>query len=162
MDNTRRSFIRNAGVAVTAAVAGTAAAAADPAADARHRLALLEDTNAITVLQQRWFALMQQHNTAALGTLFAGEVPPVHAGDLLDARIDGSSVAVAPDRRSAAATVRARVLLGTPVSGDGTLQQMARLQGQTERQWSESGVYTAQYVKLDTEWKLQSLQYRKT
>jgi hypothetical protein len=162
MNNTRRNFIRNAGVAVTAAVAGTGGVnAMTDASSLQHKLGLLEDSNAIRALQQRYFALVQQQDAAALATLFADRVVDVHAARVLDARLDNASIEVASDRQSATAQLQTRIQLGTPMSGNDTLQQMARLQGLSEQQWRESGVYTAQYVKRGSEWKISSLHYHK-
>ncbi len=165
MNNNRRTFIRNAGVAMTAAVAGSGAAAgtADTAdaGNLQHKLGLLEDTNAIRALQQSYFALVQQRNDAGLAALFAGDVTQVHTATVLDTRLDEESIEVAADRQSASAQLRSRVQLGTPMSGNGTLQQMARQQGLTEQQWNEAGIYTAHYIKLDGAWKIRELNYRK-
>src|SRR5688500_17358625 len=107
MNNDRRAFIRNAGVAVTAAVASSGVAAAGSDADSlRHRLGVLEDTNAIRALQQRYFALVQQRNDAEVATLFAGSATPVHAAIVLDTRFDEAQIDVAQDRRSATAQLR--------------------------------------------------------
>ena len=132
MNNNRRNFIRNAGVAVTAAVAGTGAAAAT--VDLQHKLGVLEDSAAIRALQRRYFALVEVRNEAELATLFAGEPSAVHSATVLDVRLDDASIEVAQDRQTATAQLHSRVQLGTPMSGDGTLHQMARLQGLTEQQ----------------------------
>ncbi len=162
MNNTRRTFIRNAGVAMTAAVAGSGVAANTvDAGNLQHKLGMLEDTNAIRALQQSYFALAQQRNDAGLAALFAGDVAQVHAASVLDTRLDEESIAVAADRQSATAQLRSRGEFATPMSGNGTLQQMARLQGLSEQQWRESGIYTAEYVKLGTEWKIGTLKYHK-
>ena len=160
MNNDRRSFIRTAGLAVTAAVAASPAVADSDTESLRHKLGLLEDSSALRDLQQRYFTLAQQRSSELAG-LFADGVVDVYPATLLDVRVDASEVDVAPDRQRATATLHARVLLATPVSGKGTLQQMARLQGQTEHQWSESGIYTASYVKRGAEWKIAALAYRK-
>jgi recombinational DNA repair ATPase RecF len=161
MNNNRRTFIRNASVAVTAAVAGSGASAATDTNTLEHKLGVLEDLNAIRALQQRYFALVQQRNDAELAALFVTQATQVHTARVLDARLDDASIEVAQDRQSASAQLRSRVQLATPMRGNGTLQQMARLQGQSEQQWSESGVYTAQYVKLDGKWKISSLSFHK-
>ena len=157
MNNDRRAFIRSAGVAVTAAVAGSGASAATLSAESQ--LDAVADVNAINALQQQCFKLMQQQDAAGLTPLFAAPTVPVHAASLLDTRIDATHIEVAPDRQSATASCSAQIVLGTALAGAGTLQQMARLQGQTERQWSETGVYTARYVKLGTAWKIRSLRF---
>lgn len=159
VNNGRRKFIRGAGAAVTAAVAGSQAAASE-ADNLQHKLGLLEDSNAIRALQQRLLAALQQQDDAQLAALFATtDIAPLHQARLLDARFDDESIDLAPDRRSARAQLHAHVQLAQPFTGNGTLQQMARLQGQAERQWSERGVYTAHYVKAGTEWKIRTLEY---
>lgn len=160
MNNDRRKFIRGAGVVVTGAVAGSQAAASE-ADNLQHKLGLLEDSNAIRSLQQRLLTALQQQDDVQLAALFAstGDIAPVHQARLLDARFDGESIDLASDRRSARAELHARVQLALPFTGNGTLQQMSRLQGQAERQWSERGVYTVHYVKAGTEWKIRTLEY---
>jgi hypothetical protein len=163
MNNNRRSFIRNAGIAVTAAATGNGAAAGTAdTASLQHRLGVLEDTNAIRALQQRCFTLMRDGKVPELVALFSGNAVEVHAAKvLLDARLEHTDIDVAPDRQSATARLHSRVLLGIPLAGDSTLEQMARLQGQTERQWSETGIYTARYVKHGADWKIAQLEFRK-
>src|SRR5688500_13477700 len=99
MNNNRRTFIRNAGVAVTAAVAGSGASAAtDTSAlqhQLEHKLGLLEDMNAIRALQQRYFALVQQRKDSELAALFVDQATQVHAASVLDARLDDASIEVA-------------------------------------------------------------------
>ncbi|HEY0964156.1 MAG TPA: nuclear transport factor 2 family protein [Pseudomonadales bacterium] len=160
VNDDRRKFIRGAGLAVTAAAAGSSAAASEDG-DLRHKLGLLEDGNAIRALQQRLLTALQRQHDPELATLFAdpGAVVQVHESQLLDARLDDTRIDVAPDRRSARAELHMRVQLARPFSGNGTLQQMARLQGQTESQWSERGVYTVHYVKAGSEWKIRALDY---
>ncbi|MGV3590240.1 MAG: twin-arginine translocation signal domain-containing protein [Gammaproteobacteria bacterium] len=160
MNNERRKFIRGAGVAVTAAVAGSEASATD-ADSLQYKLGLLEDSNSLRALQQRLLTALQQQDDAQLAALFEGADTgmPVHGARLLDARLDDTSLDLASDRRSARAELHARVQLALPFTGNGTLQQMARLQGQAERQWSERGIYTVHYVKAGTEWKIRTLAY---
>jgi len=65
-------------------------------------------------------------------------------------------------RRQAIATFHTEVQISTPLQGDCTAAQMARLQGQTvDRRW-ESGRFDAQYVKVQGLWKMASLRYSPT
>jgi hypothetical protein len=51
------------------------------------------------------------------------------------------------------------VALSTPLHGDSTVAQMARLQGQmASRRW-ETGRFEAQYVKARGQWKMATLSY---
>jgi hypothetical protein len=64
------------------------------------------------------------------------------------------------DGQRATATWHVDVALGLPLQGEGTLFQMARLQGQmADRRWV-SGRLEAQYVKIDRRWKMTNLRYR--
>ena len=158
--NSRRTFIRNSGVALTAALAagGASAAALD---DAAQRLALLEDSNAIRSLQQRCFVLLEQGAAAELSTLFSNSTAAasgVYPTQQLASRLEEAVIKVASDRLTASARFLGRVQIGAPVAGNGTLQQMARLQG-VNTQWWEQGVYEAQYEKVQNEWKISALHY---
>jgi hypothetical protein len=160
--NSRRTFIRNSGVALTAALAagGVSAAPRDAAAE---RLALLEDSNAIRALQQRCFTLLEQgaaHELALLFSNSAAQATCVYPALQLDSRLDHGDIVVAGDHQSASARFRGRVYLGAPITGDGTVQQMARLQGVHSTQWWEQGEYEARYVKAGGEWKIRALHYR--
>lgn len=158
IQNSRRSFIRNAGVAVSAALAGSGAVAATAATDPA---GLLADSNAIRALQQRYFTLLAQGADAT--ALFAdnsAHTASKHAAVVLDARHNSDNIEVAHDRQTASARFSSRLQLSTTITGNGTLQQMARLQGQSQQQWNESGVYDVQYVKVGAEWKIKALQYR--
>lgn len=162
-NNSRRTFIRNSTVALTTVLAaGTASAT--PLDDAALRLALLEDSNAIRALQQRCFALLEQGGTHELAQLFstsAAQASCVYPALQLDSRLDAADIAVADDRLSASARFHGRVQLAAAISGNGTAQQMARMQGLSSTQWWEQGVYEAQYVKVRNEWKISALHYRR-
>jgi hypothetical protein len=69
-------------------------------------------------------------------------------------------ITISKDHQRATATWHVDVALGLPLQGEGTLVQMARLQGQmAERRWV-SGRLEAQYVKIDRRWKMTNLSYR--
>ena len=128
VQNGRRNFIFNSGVALTAALASGAASAA-PVDEAVQKLALLEDGNAIRALQQRCFALLEQRATNALSALFSESAAHAYPAMQLDSRLEATGINVAPDRLKATARFHGRVQLGAQISGEGTAQQMARLQG---------------------------------
>ena len=66
-------------------------------------------------------------------------------------------------RQQASATFHTEVQISTPLLGDSTVAQMARLQGQmADRRW-ESGRFDARYVKAPGGlWKMAALQYSPT
>ncbi|MES2626549.1 MAG: hypothetical protein V4628_14790 [Pseudomonadota bacterium] len=160
--NSRRTFIRNSGVALTAALAAASTTAGAPIDDAAHRLAILEDSNAIRVLQQRCFALLEQGAARDLAMLFSDSVAQascVYPAMQLDSRLDTTSIAVDSKRQSATARFAGRVQLGAPIAGDSTLEQMARMQGiNSSKRW-EHGTYEVTYVKVQAEWKISALTY---
>ena len=68
-------------------------------------------------------------------------------------------VAVSDDHRQASATFHVEVELSTPLQGDSTIEEMARLQGHvTDRRW-QAGRLEATYVKTAGQWKMASLNY---
>jgi hypothetical protein len=70
------------------------------------------------------------------------------------------TLVLAEDGLQAAATWHVDVALGTPLPGDSTVAQMARLQGQVASHHWESGRIEARYVKSEGQWKIASLDYQ--
>lgn len=69
------------------------------------------------------------------------------------------AVTLSEDRMQATATFHVEVELCTPLQGDCTVAQMARLQGHVaDRRW-EAGRFEAKYVKTLDQWKVASLSY---
>jgi SnoaL-like domain len=72
------------------------------------------------------------------------------------------AVTVSEDRQQAAATFHTEVELCTPLQGDCTVAQMARLQGHVaDRRW-ETGRFEAKYVRTRGQWRMLSLSYLST
>jgi hypothetical protein len=72
------------------------------------------------------------------------------------------AVTVSDDRLQATAIFHIDVLLSTPLRGDSTIVEMARLQGHVaDRRW-EAGRLEATYVKTAGQWKVASLDYHAT
>jgi hypothetical protein len=70
------------------------------------------------------------------------------------------AIALSEDRSKATATFHVDVELCTPLQGDCTAAQMARLQGHVaDRRW-ERGRLDAKYVKIQGQWKMASLSYQ--
>jgi hypothetical protein len=63
------------------------------------------------------------------------------------------------DGRTATATFHVDVAVGTPLQGDCTAAQMARLQGQFADLHWETGRLDAELVKQPDGWKLAALRY---
>jgi hypothetical protein len=69
------------------------------------------------------------------------------------------AVTLSVDRRQATATFHVEVELCTPLQGDCTVAQMARLQGHVaDRRW-EAGRFEARYVRARGRWKIAALGY---
>ena len=82
-----------------------------------------------------------------------------HSAYRQDAAKQGNSVTFSEDRLRASATFPVEVELCTPLQGDCTVAEMARLQGHVaDRRW-EPGRFDAKYVKSGGRWKIASLSY---
>jgi hypothetical protein len=71
-------------------------------------------------------------------------------------------VEVAGDRKTATGQFPYSMQVGTPMTGDSSLVEMARLQGEGIVQWQESGIHDIAYVKKDNRWEIRRLEYRVT
>ena len=71
-------------------------------------------------------------------------------------------VEVAGDRKTATGQFPYSMQVGAPMTGDSSLVEMARLQGQGIVKWWEGGVYDASYVKEADTWKIARLDFRTT
>jgi len=69
-------------------------------------------------------------------------------------------VEVAEDRRTATGQFPYSMQVGTPMTGNSSLVEMARLQGEGIVKWWEGGIYEASYVKVGESWKINRLEYR--
>jgi hypothetical protein len=105
---------------------------------------------------------LEQGAARELALLFsdsAAQASCVYPSMQLDSRLAETNIVVANDRLSASALFEGHVQLGAPITGNGTLEQMARLQGASSTQWWEQGVYAVQYVKVQSAWKIDRLNY---
>jgi hypothetical protein len=69
-------------------------------------------------------------------------------------------VEVAADRKNASGQFPYSIRVGTPMKGDSSLVEMARLQGEGVLQWWEGGIHEVSYVKEGDAWKIKRLEYR--
>jgi hypothetical protein len=68
-------------------------------------------------------------------------------------------VEVAADRRTAIGKFPYSMQVGAPMTGESSLVEMARLQGEGIVKWWEGGIYEASYVKVGDSWKIKRLDY---
>jgi hypothetical protein len=69
-------------------------------------------------------------------------------------------VEVAADRRTATFQIPYSMQVGEPMTGNTSLVEMARLQGEGIVKWWEGGTCEASYVKAGKGWKISRLEYR--
>lgn len=152
----------------------------------RRQVAVAEDRDAIRELHRSYMSLIesQRYETAAelfderawlqlsgvsatgrhaIGQLFVEQYGRQKAATLHSAYrqtgLQQDSVTVSDDHLRATATFHVEVALSTPLQGDSTIVEMARLQGHVaDRRW-EAGRLEARYVKTTGQWKLASLDY---
>jgi hypothetical protein len=68
-------------------------------------------------------------------------------------------VEVGMDRKTASGQFPYSMQAGKPMTGESSLVQMARLQGEGLIHWWESGIHRVSFVKMDGEWKICRLEY---
>ena len=170
----RRTFIRNAGAALSATVvASTAAVGAEPASD--HDAKPAQDE--IRQLHHIFVERLNGRRYEELGDLFDhqpdtqrpavahferhlpdGVLPPVH-DYLVSHEQHLDSVAVASDRRSATARFHCATRMEAALIATLPLIEMARQQGQGVIQWWESGILESTWVRSASTWKIERLSF---
>ena len=141
---TRRSFFSSAALLAAPIGASTAATSDDVAA----RLAALEDANAIRALLRDW----------ARGVVAGVAAAP--AANVYGLTLnDDVSITVAADG-TATASVPCVVETATPIDGNETLVEMARLQGDGVVRRAERRVLHGSFVKRDGCWHFASTELR--
>jgi hypothetical protein len=143
---TRRAFFIQGGATVGAGVAAAAGAShTEPHNAAAER-------EAIRKVHQAFIAAVE--NGMNPGAAAA------HRAYRSNARQGGDQMHLSDDGKHAEALWHVDVKMGTPLEGDSTAAQMARLQGMLADMRWESGLLTAQYAKQDGRWQLSSVRYR--
>ncbi|MDB6010884.1 MAG: hypothetical protein JWL65_3134 [Gammaproteobacteria bacterium] len=156
----------------------------------RQQLGGMEDCEAIRQLQREFTTLIEnqayesaaelfdeqaQLNLSGVGAtgkpailqLFVDQYRHHRAGAIHSAYRQSNSqhrdaVTLSEDRQQATATFHTEVELCTPLQGDCTVAQMARLQGHVaDRRW-ETGRFEAQYIQTRGQWRMVSLSYQST
>ena len=150
----RRTFFVAGGAALGAGVAtsiGAAALAPKQIATAEHELAAMTEREAIRGLHVAFMAAVESQSHEAAATNHQAYRP--------NAQQHRDSLSLSEDHHRASATWHVDVKLGTPLQGDSTAAQMARLQGHlSEVRW-ESGALRATYLKSGSEWRIAALEF---
>lgn len=172
----RRTFIRNAGAALSATVvASTTAAGSEPTSDpgtepAEDHIRRLHHTFVARLNGGRYHELLELFARSDIQPrrvahfdreLPEGVLPPVHdyfTGH--EQHLD--TIEVAPDRRSAAARFHCLTRMEAELSPTLPLIEMARQQGQGAIQWWEAGVLETAYVRSASGWQIGGLAFRPT
>jgi hypothetical protein len=186
----RRAFLRGASVVIPAALAPAAAGASyGDARQGSEKLGLLEDAAAIRKLHRDYAAHLAGRASEDLVGLFTGDGEALVNGRrftgaeglrrlcggqsgpsgaeavqlrlLQDPAQPPESLTVSPDGQSATAQFRCMVETATPLVGDASLLEMARLQGQHSHTWWEDGVYALDCVKAGESWRIRRLTYNR-
>ena len=147
----RRSFLK-AG-AIVAAPLAVAAPVSALAAD--ERLTRLEDERAIGALQRKF---LRHLNGAADCGEFIASSDAVDLGTGLRSIAEDmgheAELVLADDRHSASTRCACRVEREIEFTGDSTLEQMARFQGQGSHRHAEDRVLATEYVKGENGWRI--------
>ena len=158
--STRRAFFLSGGAVRGAGVATTVGAAAPKPADSHGAPgASADDREAIRQLHLAHMARLENGGAEAAAGLF-GEPGRMQLGAYRQSTSQQNDrLTFSEDGQRATATFHCEVELCTPLEGDCTAAQMARLQGLTaSRRW-ESGRFEASYVKTRGQWQTESLRY---
>jgi len=141
---TRRKFFGSAALLAAPLAAGTAVASDDLAA----RLAALEDANAIRALLRAWARGVVAGNVAA------------PAANICAFTLDADVSITVAENGTATASVPCVVETATPIDGNETLVEMARLQGDGIVRRAERRVLHGSFVKRDGCWHFASTALR--
>jgi hypothetical protein len=157
----RRAFLRGTGAAMSAALVPAVAAVDATAAD-RTR----EDAGLIRQLYRDWAACLAGQRRREYADLFSAESETCVPGGLLrlmqDPAQPSETIEFAADRRSAVARFHCLAQIAAPLRGNASVVEMARLQGQHDRTWWESGIHELDCVKTGAAWKIRNLAYRRS
>lgn len=151
----RRAFVLQGGATFGAGVAAaaTAGAAALPKGDPSlaEQLARQRDIAAIRGLHAQFIAGVEDASRAA--------AIDAHRAYRPNARQTADVTDISADRRHATARWHVDVQVVTPLEGDSTAAQMARLQGAWADMHWESGCLEVRYQKTNGTWHMTDLEY---
>ena len=177
-NSSRRAFFLNGSAVLGAGVAAGATALAagksappddDSLQQLREQLDAGADREAVRQLHLALTAMIEAQDYDAAAGLFDEQAhlddyrqrsaPSLHAAYRPNSLQRQDVVTLSDNRQRAAATFHVDAQICTPLQGDSTAAQMAKLQGHmAERRW-EAGRLEAQYVKIRGAWRIASLRY---
>jgi len=150
----RRSFLKT-GAIVAAPLAVAAPVAAMAGDDSRAKLARLEDERAIEALQRKF--LRHLNGTGDCGEFIASS-DAVELGEGLRAIAEDigheATLELSEDGLSARTRCACRVEREAAFTGDSTLEQMARFQGQGSHRFEERRTLATEFVKGKHGWAI--------
>ena len=141
-NSTRRDFVLRGGAVLGAGVATTTAGAAA----LRKNVDVAAEREAIRTLHWEHLALIEKQD---------GGVYRQGSRQQMDA------IVISEDGEHASATFHVEAEVCTPVQGDCTAAQMARLQGNVASRHWESGRFDVKLAKTQGNWKIVSLRYER-
>jgi hypothetical protein len=155
----RRSFLKTGALVATPLVAAVPAAAlADDGS--RAKLARLEDERAIVALHRKF---LQHVNGTGDCAEFIASTDTVKLDQGLRSIAEDLShdamIELSDDGLTARAHHLCKVELETEFTGDTTVEQMARFQGQGSHRHSEERVLATEYVKGNHGWRIASARF---
>lgn len=154
----RRAFLKTGAIAAAPLAAAGVPVAALAADGSKAKLARLEDERAIGELHGK---LLRGLNTGTADQLFAnGKAPALEPGLRAvapDHSAEPGAIAFGEDGNSATQRQPVKAEIARELEGDGTLIQMARLQGNTLAPAVLSKTLVAQYVRTGRGWAIESV-----
>jgi len=145
-NSTRRDFVLRGGAVLGAGVATTAAAAA-----LRRNVDVPAEKEAIRQLYLQVLAGAERREPQALELM--------HTAYRQDSRQQMDAIVISEDGANATARFHVEAEVCTPIQGDCTAAQMARLQGNVASRHWESGRFDVKLAKTHGNWRIVSLTY---
>jgi hypothetical protein len=160
--STRRAFFLNGGAVLGAGVATTVGATALRPEQLSPHAGSAEDREAIRRLHLAAMAQLENRRAVPSVNLFDERGLVQLSAYRQTTSQHQDEVKFSADGQRATAVFHCEVELCTPLEGDCTAAQMARLQGQTDTRRLERGRFEGSYVRARGEWRMESLSYRAT
>ncbi len=162
ISKSRRAFFLQGGAALSAGVATAAVAAPasrspplnDDLRTLQQQLALAEDREAIRKVHLAFIGQIENQTYSPASGKPA--ILRVRANHLQQQ----DTLSVSDDALQATATWHVDAAVGSPLLGDSTVAQMARMQGQVADHHWESGRFHARYAKTHGQWRLETVDYQ--
>ena len=156
----RRSFLKTGALATAplAAVAVPAAALADDGS--RAKLARLEDERAIEALRRAVLRRINGQGGGDCGAFIASaDAIELEEGlrSIAEDPVEDAVLTLSDEGARASCRQACRVEVETALTGETTVERMARFQGQGSHRRSETRVLLTEFVKQGGEWKLAQL-----